>query len=65
MQRYHLIKKSLHPCRLGAAKVAFAALHTHNFAGAGDIEPGARAFVCFKLWHFPTSLSLLFLLPWV
>jgi hypothetical protein len=57
--RYGLIKETPCSLRLVATKMALAALNSHNFAAAGDMEAALGSLMSFDFRHFKTLLPLL------
>jgi len=57
--RYGLIKETPHPLRLAAAEMALAALNSHNFAAARDVEAALGSLMGFYFRHFLRPLYYL------
>jgi hypothetical protein len=60
VQRYGVVEETPHPLRLTAAKMALAALDSHNFAATRDVEAALGSLMGFYLRQFLRPLYNLF-----
>jgi hypothetical protein len=51
-QGYGIVEETPHPLRLTAAEMALAALDSHNFAAARDVEAALSSLMGFYLGQF-------------
>jgi hypothetical protein len=52
VQRYGVVEETPYPLRLTAAEMALAALDSHNFAAARDVEAALSSLMGFNLRQF-------------